>query len=127
MSPRTPLTPDARNASKRIRFDSRRAELLRSGWIYFPETTLFVEKVSVQIAKWSPTGKPRFLPNCRRVYEREVFDVPEPVWRHFLEGHPLAITAVDATFKAPPKDGGLVAPDAFAVHDEEPVKARYVG
>lgn len=111
------------SAVPRLRFEQRRRDLIRSGWVYFPETTLFVEKVSVQAAKWSPTAKPRFLPNCRRVYEREVFQAADAVWRAYLEGHPLAISELDAAFRPPPTGGGLWTPNAVAVHDDDPVRS----
>lgn len=109
-------------ASKRSRFHSRVAEMFREGWIHFPDGDLFVEKVSVQVAKWSPTGRPRFLQNCRRVYGREVFEASERTWRDYLDGHPLAILALDAQWKTKPAESGLLAADAFAVHDKEPVR-----
>ena len=101
--------------------------MLRDGWLHFPAEDLFVEKVSVQAGRWSPTGRPRFLPNSRKVYGREVFEADDRVWRDFLDGHPLAILALDARWKHKPDGSGLVAADAVAVHDQEPIRSRYVG
>ena len=104
----------------------------RDGWIYYPETDLFVEKVSIQLGRFTPDGKPRFLARSRQVYGREVYDTPPRVWQDFLDGHPLAILAVDAwvghpTLAKMPSAGGLYDPDAFAVHNEEKIRGRYVG
>lgn len=112
----TPSTLDAGTLSKRVRFQERRRALLAGcSWIYFPERDLFQEILTVQPARHSPTGKSRILPTPLAVYGREVFNAPEVIWRKFLEAHPLAVMQLHAQFREAPKDGGIFAPDAFAV------------
>lgn len=105
---------------KRERFRARAAFMRSAGtFTYYPGEDRFEEVVSVQAAKWSPTGKPRIMPQGLSIYGREVFDAPENEWRMFLEGHPLAIAKYSSEFNPPSEPGGYLDRDAFAIigHD----------
>lgn len=107
-------------AIKRERFRARVAFLKRAGtFTYYPGEDRFEEVVSVQAARWSPTGKVRILPAGLTVYGREVFEAPEPEWRMFLEGHPLAIAKYSSEFNPPSEASSYLDRDAFALigHD----------
>lgn len=102
---------------KRARFFTRFHEMVSHGtWIYYPERDLFCEKVSIQSAKWNSDqpGRPRFMP-ALEVYGRDVYECPEWKWKLFLEYHPHAVVDVHARFNKP-SEGGIIDPDAIAVH-----------
>lgn len=119
---------------KHGRFLDRARSMIRTTWIYYPERDLFVEKLSMRVGKYDPSGRgrPTLLVRPRHVYGREVYEAPDKLWQDFLDGHPLALIALDAWIGHPtlakvPSEGGLLDVDAFAVHDQEAVRTRYVG
>jgi hypothetical protein len=102
-------------AVKRERFRARVAFLRRAGtFAYYPERDTFEEMVSVQAAKWSPTGKPRVMSGLA-ITGREVFEASDYEWARFLEYHPLAVLKLGAEHNPPSTPGGHLDRDAYAL------------
>lgn len=114
-----PVVAIPHSSQARQRFETRKAWMLAYGWTYYPDRDLFAENVSLLYPPFSGAKTVTFAPRQRKVYGREVAEVPEQAWQAYLLGQTDAWAIVDAMIGHPflqkaPSDP-LYDPNSFAV------------
>jgi hypothetical protein len=121
------------NARKLARYLERVRWMVGTGfWIHFPETDRFVEVLSYQQAKYSPTGRDRLIP-CLMIYGRELYEATEAEYQAFMSANPAGLDRLDCN---PARDAdrrsrgilprapseGIRQPDAYAVLRDDRIR-----